>query len=67
MLLTERVAQVTDAEFRIERLSARVQGKMLLGQERDVKALVIALAREAQRVAAAFSTTGAQASPDCSR
>ena len=56
MLLSERVAQVAATEHRIERLSARVQGMMLLGQDRDVKGLAVALAREANRLSALFAT-----------
>ena len=63
MLLSERVAQVAAAEHRIERLSARVQGMMLLGQDRDVKGLAVALAREANRLNALFTATQLSAAP----
>lgn len=50
--MTQRLTRILETEAAIERLSERVQGMVLLGQDRDeLKSMTISLARLAKVIA----------------
>jgi hypothetical protein len=50
--MQERLAKILEAEAAIERLSEKVHGMILIGQDRDdLKSLTMTLAREAKVIA----------------
>jgi hypothetical protein len=52
MQITSRVAQILETEAAIERLSERVQGMMLMGQDGDnLKLMAMTLTRRAKALA----------------
>ena len=52
MYMTQRLTRIIETEAAIERLSERVQGMVLLGQDRDeLKSMTISLARLAKVIA----------------
>jgi hypothetical protein len=53
MHVTERLSQILQTEAALQHLSERVQGMMLMGQDRDdLKTMAVSLVRKAKSLAA---------------
>jgi hypothetical protein len=59
MQLSARLAEILDEEMALRRLSERVQGMMLMGQDRDeLKTMTVMLVRHAKSLAELCGQSG---------